>query len=122
MKVKTRDIIWGIFLIVLGAIVLAQQLDWLTVSDTLSLVIVLTILTLVAPVGYIAGAWRNCGFLSPAAGMGGSALAVWLVEEDGKSLDSTGFIWLSFFYICRSVPEASPYPTTFFLNHSPAYG
>jgi hypothetical protein len=86
------------------------------------LVIVLTILTLVALAGYIAGAWKNGGYLSPAAGMGGSALAIWLVEEDGRSLDATGSIWLSCFTICRSVPEASPYPTTFFLDHSPAYG
>jgi hypothetical protein len=100
MKLKASSVIWGVLLILLGAIVLAQQLDWIAGWDTSALVVVLSILAVIAFAGYIASGWRNWGLLFPAAGLGGGALVAWLVEESATPDEVAGGL----FIIIISVP------------------
>lgn len=100
MKLKTSNLIWGVFLILLGVIALAQQMDWFAGWDTLSPVVVLSILALIAFVGYLASGWRNWGLLFPAAGLGAGALVAWLVEETATPDEVVGGL----FMIIISIP------------------
>ena len=100
MKIKTSSVVWGVLLILLGAIALAQQLDWFAGWDTLALVVVLSILAVIAFVGYLASGWRNWGLLFPAAGLGGGALVAWLVEESATPDEVAGGL----FMIIISIP------------------
>jgi hypothetical protein len=85
MKTKTSSAIWGLLLILSGAIVIGQQLNWFAGWDTRSQVVVLLVLAALAFVGYIASGWNSWVLLFPAAVLSSSALFFGMKTTDSPN-------------------------------------
>lgn len=80
MRIKPENLMWGVLLIILGALALAYQAEWIPEWNSMTWVIVLGVLGLISLVGYLLSDWKNWGLLFPAVGLLGGALVIWLVE------------------------------------------
>lgn len=86
MKGKRLEVVWGLLLVLLGAIFFAEQTGVLPDFARTTWMIVLAGISVLFFAGYLLNGWRQWGLLLPATVAGSLSLIIWMTEDGRNDL------------------------------------
>jgi hypothetical protein len=107
MKVKSDNIFWGVLLVLLGLLALAQQEGWIGVFSTQFWMLAFGALSLIFFVRYLLAGLRRWGWLFPACIFAAVSVTMWLFENGVQEA------WMA---VPIFIAIIIPFLVAFFLN------
>jgi hypothetical protein len=95
MKAKFDYIFWGLMLILIGGLALAQQEGWIGIFSTRFWMIAFGAFSLIFFIRYFIAGLRNWGWLFPASGFAAVAATLWFFEHGAREAQLATPIFLS---------------------------